>query len=164
MGDLLVGNTDLVIADMPVTPQRAEVVDFSIPFIQTGVSIFYASTTRQEIPFHNLDELVNQNEVNYGVIKGLRTHSFIHENAHNNDTFKKMITYWEEHPEYITSTSMEGINKVVNEDRKYAFLTEAATFPMWQSKYPSLMLIGDTIDLRVYAIGLSISAYLTIFA
>jgi len=153
IGDIVDGTIDFAIADLAVTDQRKEVVDFSTPFMNSGVGIIYASTTRQALPFNNLDELVNQSEVKYGAIIGGSTVAYIYEMSKTNEKFKKMVDFWEAHPEYLMSSNYEGVEKVVNEEGKFAFLTEVHAFGVLHEKYPSIMKVGDIIVPREFAVA-----------
>lgn len=156
IGKIKNNDFDLIITDMTITPQRAEAVDFTIPFMKTGAGILYApsSSTSQEIPFQNIDELVNQDQVKYGVIVNSTTHDFIRDHANTNDTFKKMIDYWEKNPDYLVESMRIGIYRIRNEEENYAFMTDVVTLPMLKEEYPTIMQIGDIFKSTDYVIVL----------
>ena len=39
IGDLLVGRADMVMTSLKITHERSQVVDFSVPFMETGIAI-----------------------------------------------------------------------------------------------------------------------------
>lgn len=48
IGRLMRGEADIAIADLTITRSRQEVVDFSVPFITTGVGILFTKPTKAE--------------------------------------------------------------------------------------------------------------------
>jgi len=154
IGDILDGTIDFAIADLTVNEERKQVVDFTTPFMHTGVGIIYASKTRQALPFHNLDELVHQSEAKYGAVAGGSTVAYILEMSKNNETFKRMIDFWQENPEYLMTSNREGVEKVANEERKYAFLMELPSFGVLKEEFPAIIKVGDIIIPREFAVAM----------
>ena len=42
MKSILDGDADMAISALQITPDRADVIDFSVPFLETGISILVA--------------------------------------------------------------------------------------------------------------------------
>ena len=42
MKSILDGDADMAVSALQITPDRADVIDFSIPFLETGISILVA--------------------------------------------------------------------------------------------------------------------------
>lgn len=151
MGMLVEGDADMIIADLTETAKRREAADFTSPYLTTGIGIMYHQVTRQELPFHNLEELVAQNDVQYGVLRHGSTYDYIRRG--NNETFVKMSQYFDSHPEVLVSNVLEGVKKVMNSNGKYAYLGEAVAYHVLKKqKYPDLILVGDTFFPRQFGI------------
>lgn len=45
VGELMRGEADIAIVDLTITKKREEAVDFTLPFMTTGVSILYTKPT-----------------------------------------------------------------------------------------------------------------------
>ena len=50
IGDLLAQKADLVLADLTITHEREQVMDFTMPFMDLGVTILYRKPPPQETP------------------------------------------------------------------------------------------------------------------
>lgn len=48
IGEIINGDADMAIADLTITPLREEVVDFTYPFMATGITILYKRPTTKE--------------------------------------------------------------------------------------------------------------------
>ena len=43
VGEVMTGAADLALADLTITAARERVVDFTVPFLQTGITVIYAA-------------------------------------------------------------------------------------------------------------------------
>lgn len=152
IGDLLENKIDLIITRVVEIFQETDVVDVSVPFLTTGSSIVYAFPIKQAILFHNLESLVDQSRVNYGVVYGSYTYNFLRAHAETNSTIKKMRDYFAEHGKNIFLSNEEGFKKVSDKQGYFALFTEAATFPMWKENYPKIAQFGGIFNPAEYAI------------
>uniref|UniRef100_A0A336LNS6 CSON009149 protein n=1 Tax=Culicoides sonorensis TaxID=179676 RepID=A0A336LNS6_CULSO len=151
MGYLLDGQGDMIIADLTDTIKRREVADVTTPFLSTGLGIMYHQVTRQALPFSNLDELADQTEVNYGTVNHGSTYEFIKRGK--NETFVKMANYFEQHPEFLVNSVLEGVEKVMTSNGKFAFIGEGvAYYVLKKQRYPELILVGETFFPRHFGI------------
>lgn len=151
MGTLVSGGSDMIVADLTETVKRRESVDFTSPFLTTGIGIMYHQVTRQALPFNNIDELADQTEVKYGVVSGGSTYEFIRKGR--NETFVKMSQFFSNHPEVLVKSISEGVEKVMESEGKFAFIGEAVAYHVLKKqRYPGLMLIGDTFFPRQFGI------------
>ncbi|MEW6121398.1 MAG: ABC transporter substrate-binding protein [Pseudomonadota bacterium] len=56
------GKVDLIVADLTITPERAQVVDFSIPYFETGLELL--------VPASSSDALSSFSNARIGAVKG----------------------------------------------------------------------------------------------
>lgn len=148
IGYLEAGNADVAIADLTVTEERAQIVDFTTPIVRTGVAILYGSLERS-LPFRNFEELVNSN-IPYGVVRNGATHYYI---SHSSDpVMQKAAKYFEEHPESLVDSNSEGVKKA--QETRFAFVGEAHQFPAAIKEFANLRQVGDFIFPREFAIAL----------
>lgn len=151
MGTLVSGESDMIVADLTETLKRREYTDFTSPFLTTGIGIMYHQTMRQALPFNDMDELVDQTEVKYGVVRHGSTHEFI--NKGRNESFVKMSEFFKNHPEVLVNSIIEGVEKVMESNGKFAFIGEAVAFHVLKKqKFPGLILVGDTFFPRQFGI------------
>ena len=43
VGEVMTGAADLALADLTITAARERVVDFTVPFLQTGITVLYCT-------------------------------------------------------------------------------------------------------------------------
>ena len=43
VGEVMTGAADLALADLTITAARERVVDFTVPFLQTGITVIHAA-------------------------------------------------------------------------------------------------------------------------
>ena len=68
IGDILAGKADMAAIDMSVTSIRESVIDFTVPFMHSGISILYKRPWwRFGVPFNSIEELTRQNKIKFGV-------------------------------------------------------------------------------------------------
>lgn len=152
MGTLVNGDADMIVADLTETLKRRETVDFTSPFLTTGIGIMYHQLTRQALPFHNLEELADQTEVKYGVVSHGSTHEFIKKGR--NETFVKMSQFFDDHPDCLMPNIISGVQKVMDSNGKFAFIGEGVAYHVLKKqKFPELILVGDTFFPRQFGIA-----------
>jgi ABC-type amino acid transport substrate-binding protein len=150
IGSVIDGTVDFVITDMIESPKRQKILDFSTPFLHSGVGVVVALGARQAPAFSNFDGLVNHANVPYGALAEGSALKQIYEST--DPLIKKAAEYLKAHPENLMSTYQEGIQKVVAEHGKYAFIMDAHWVNNIRKKYPEITLIGDVIIPRNYGI------------
>lgn len=68
-----------------------------------------------------------------------------------------MYEFMRDHPEYMTSTNAEGVDRVENEN--YAFLMESTTIEYITERRCSLTQVGSLLDEKGYGIAMRKSKY-----
>ena len=53
----MTGAADLALADLTITAARERVVDFTVPFLQTGITVLHCTHTHCSEEFFNFDGL-----------------------------------------------------------------------------------------------------------
>ena len=53
----MTGAADLALADLTITAARERVVDFTVPFLQTGITVLHCTHTHCSVEFFNFDGL-----------------------------------------------------------------------------------------------------------
>lgn len=152
IGDVISGKLDFAIADLTVTEERKQAVDFSTTFLHTGIAIVITQTTREALPFNNVHEMVDNPQIEYGAVTKGATVRYIKEHSNTCSVFRKMSEYWEQHPDNLVSYVHEGLLKTKDQPRHYAFLMEAFALELWKNEYPNIIQVGDVIIPREFAV------------
>jgi len=139
---------DIAMADLTVTPQREEVVDFTTPFMTTGITILYKKTTDGSVPFKNVEELLSHGEIKIGVPANGTTMLFFKDtnDAKYGKVWKKIND-----DNGITANIDDGIAKV--KQGNFAFIMEGAPADYAVSKNCDLVTVGGLLNSREYAVA-----------
>ncbi|XP_073815886.1 glutamate ionotropic receptor kainate isoform X2 [Musca autumnalis] len=102
-------------------------------------------------PIENVEDLAaNKGGVNYGAKLGGSTATFFKDAKF--PTYQKMSEFMTAHPEYMTSTNAEGVERVEKEN--YAFLMESTTIEYITERRCSLTQVGSLLDEKGYGIAM----------
>ncbi|RWS21524.1 glutamate receptor ionotropic, partial [Leptotrombidium deliense] len=175
VGELLNNETDLVVADFTVTEERMKVIDFSYPFMSTGIGIlakrapYFLSPGDVEIddriaeggevyrpmvfyPVASANDLPNQDIVEYGAVRGGSTQAFFKNSQ--NAVYKKIGEHLQKNNENLPASAGEGFQRVINESGKYVFFMEEASIDYYMGSTCAVTQMGNLINHRSYAIGM----------
>lgn len=72
--------------------------------------------------------------------------------------YKKMNAYLNDHPEYLTDSNQEGVDRVKNNEN-YAFLMETTSIEYHTVRECNLKKIGGALDEKGYGIAMRKSEY-----
>ena len=119
---------------MYVTRHRAEVVDFTDPFMNIHATILIKRPrTGKPTPIHTVEQLVDQHTIRYGTVRtGIIVRSFRTSNTSiSRLTWEKIKAF---RPTTFTQTNEEGIHKVRTSNGRYAFiLPDTIGSYMWRN-------------------------------
>lgn len=102
-------------------------------------------------PINNAEDLANANgAIKYGAKRGGSTFNFFKDAEYG--TYKKMYDYMSQHPELMTSTNTEGLNRVKNEN--YAYLMESTSIEYIVERECDVTQIGGLLDDKGYGIAM----------
>ena len=55
IGSVVSGAADLALGDITITSGREQAVDFSVPFLQTGITILYSANSWKSKTINNIE-------------------------------------------------------------------------------------------------------------
>lgn len=149
IGSVMRGDADLAVGDITITAEREKAVDFSLPFMQTGITILYTQPSWKLQTITSIEDLVNQDRINFGCVRGGATERFF-KNSPNpvyNKVWEKMTSSG-----IMTNGNAEGIERVMESAGDYAYLIESTSADWAISQYCDLVKIGEDINVRNYGI------------
>lgn len=112
-------DADFAIGDLTVLTTRDRFVDFSIPFLEYGLSALVRKDQIAGSSIRNFKDLSEQTSLAYGVKKiGANLPLF-----HNSPVVARMYSYMDTHPSVFVDGEREGVEKVKRE--RYAFIGES---------------------------------------
>jgi len=97
-------------------------------------------------------DLANQNSIHYGAVQGGSTASFFRD-AHD-DVYQRIWYFMSENDNMFVQTYNEGIEKVEEEDGKYALFAESTVVDYIVNRRCKLKQVGGLLDSKSYGIGL----------
>jgi len=108
VGSVISGAADMSLADMTITSMREKAVDFTIPYIQTGIQILYQpSMLKMMNAFSSVEDLVNQTSIKFGCVRGGATEKFF--KTSNNPVYQKVWETMSEIDEMTDSNQEVGL-------------------------------------------------------
>jgi len=151
IGDLLMGRADIALADLTMTMVRREAVDFSVPFMNTGVSILYSKAGQQAYGIHSVEDLLRNPDIKFGWVKGGSTHYFL-----ASSTLPTIRRIWRagNTNEDLMSNNKAGMEKVLRDNGKFAFLMEKKSIEYYAQNNCQFIHIGGLLNERNYAIAM----------
>ena len=100
------GAVDIGVADMTITSGREKAVDFSIPYMQTGIQILY-KPYRMMNTFSSIEDLVNQTSIKFGCVKGGSTERFFKNS--NNPVYRRVWEIMKENFQQKMSVNLKEV-------------------------------------------------------
>jgi len=150
IGSVASAAVDIGLADMTITSGREKAVDFSIPYMQTGIQILYKPYRRMNT-FSSIEDLVNQTDIKFGCVKGGSTEKFFKNS--NNPVYRKAWEIMKENFQQEMSVNVEeGIEMVLDNPGGYAFLLEAQNAQHAVNKNCGLKIVGPRINTRHFGL------------
>ncbi len=139
---------DLAFSDLTITDKRQEVVDFTRPFMNLGISIIYKKSG--ELPFKNVEELFKLNgEIPYGAVSGGSTFQFFKESE--NPIYQGIYKWLSENPKYLANTYNDALKHI--SEGKYAFFMESPIIDYITGKDCDLVRVGGLLNEKGYGIA-----------
>ncbi|XP_011170993.1 glutamate receptor ionotropic, kainate 2 [Solenopsis invicta] len=113
----------------------------------------FLTVSKMEAPIKNVEDLAKQTKIKYGALEGGATATFFKDS--NYSTYKRMYaTMTDIKPSVFTKSNEEGIDRVINGKRQYAFLMESTTIEYEMERKCEIMKIGGLIDNKGYGIAM----------
>lgn len=131
---------------------------FALLLSQTYIAKLASVLTSAKIEgsIRNLHDLVDQNKVQFGTVKGGSTSTFFSESNESDYriAWNKMIAM---KPEAFTSSNKEGVDRVKRSKGRYAFLMETTNLQYYVQRNCELTQIGEPFGEKHYGIAVPLS-------
>ena len=141
---------DFAIADLTVTDERKQFVDFTEPFFQTGIAILIHKDNAINIT--SFRALAAHTDIKYGVLRNSATYNLFGQSNHS--TISQIFTTMMENPEVFVESLKEGMDRV--NSTRFALIVEQSIAEYIAGKNCQLTYVVDP-DIRLprqYAIAL----------
>jgi len=145
------GAADIALADMTITPKREEAVDFSHPFLYTGLGVlgFKGAAPR------SLQQLADDDSVKVGAFCCGSTAAGLRNSI--DPLFQKIWAKMQEDPENVmTYSNKDGVDKVLANRGGYAFIMESIDYVVARNCH--LTQVGKTFWPRGYGLALPLGS------
>lgn len=113
----------------------------------------FLTIERMEIPINSADDLIKQSEIQFGIIANGSTEEFFKNS--NVTVYSKMWNIMKDaQPSVFVKTTEEGVNRVRQSKRKYAFLLDSSFNDYHNQRKPcNTMKVGRDLDVKGYGIA-----------
>lgn len=102
-------------------------------------------------PINNVEDLANANgAIPYGAKRGGSTFGFFKESE--NPIYQKMYEWMDAHPEYMTSSNDEGLQRAIA--GRYAYLMESSSIEYIIERNCEVTQVGGELDAKGYGIAM----------
>ena len=127
-------------ADLTVTEERRQFVDFTEPFTLTEIAAIIHKNYSQEV--QTFSDLYYQTDVTYGMIVGGSTNAYFQESK--NPIIRKMYAFIQQNPGVLVRSTEEGIRRA--NYTNYAFIGESSSLEFAANVNCDLIVINDTLN------------------
>merc|ERR1712242_65116 len=151
IGDLINERADIALADLTINKDRMDAVDFSVPFMNTGVSILYTKSGQIANGIYSVEDMLrNSSNIKFGWVKGGSTHQFL-----STSTVPTMRQIWRRHAHATLNSNKDGMERVMRDNGTFAFLMEQKSLEYYTQNNCGLVQIGGLLNERNYAIAMA---------
>ncbi|ESO85202.1 hypothetical protein LOTGIDRAFT_85129, partial [Lottia gigantea] len=140
IGDVIRGGADVAVGPLQITLEREKVVDFSKPVITSGTQLL---VKRPELPYSDIKDLMNQDEVYVGVVRDTFQEKSV-ERMQSLSGFG-LWDYVKRKNSFLDSYE-EGITQVKNSDGKYALVVDQTDGAFITGKHCDVALFGELFN------------------
>ena len=160
VGELVQENADMTMSYLTITPEREEVIDFTVPFYTTGLQALIKKSDAGNMT--SLEDLANQDAIVVGAPKFGSTPEYLR--TSNESSHRKL---WEKMdkscPSSLMLSTSDGLEKV--KAGGFAYITDSLTLEHEVNNSCDLQTLGDVFAERSFGIGLPKgSPYTAIFS
>jgi len=126
-------------------------------FVMVMVSAYTAnlagwlSAKTIESPIESADDLAQQNTIRYGAVHGGSTSAFFKDSKIS--TYARIWDKMNDNKNVFTRSTKEGVERVLQDDGKYAFFAESTTVEYLVERRCDLKQVGGLLDYKSYGIG-----------
>ena len=167
VGEVMTGKADMALADLTITSKREKVVDFTVPYMQTGITILFSQPSWGLRTFKSIEDLIKQ-DISFSCVEGGATERFFKNSkipeykqawilmnkfglmTKNNDEVYMIAVQLFQQQKNICC---QGIERVLENPGEFAFLLESKSADYAMARHCGLSTVGGNINMRSYGIA-----------
>lgn len=149
IGEVVNGRADIATGDLTITKDRSEVVDFTVPTMNLGVSILFKKPEGKPTPLDLLHF-----DIEFGCPGRGSTRQFF--NRSEIAAYKRLSMRMEENQSNFVRSGKEGVDKV--KAGNFALLMESPTIEYNVQKDKELMQVGGLLNSKNYAMAVPLGS------
>lgn len=118
----------------------------------------FLSKERMTIQIRDFDDLISQNKIKFGTLMNGTTYDFfrLSNYSKHKEAWKKMVYF---QPSVFVDSNSEGVRRVLNKNKDYAFFMESSSLEYEINKDCDLIEVGDWLDSKGYGIAMPLGKY-----
>jgi len=150
IAEVMNGTADIALADMTITAKREEAVDFTHPFLYTGLGVLgYKGAASR-----SLQQLADDDSVKVGAFCCGSTAAGLRNSI--DPLFQRIWAKMQEDPENVmTNSNDEGVDKVLANRGGYAYIMESGSLDYQVARNCRLTQVGKMFWPRGYGLALA---------
>jgi len=149
VGEVVRGEADMAVADMTVTSVREMVIDFTHPYMYSGLSVLYSRQGDRRL--RSLEDVLSLDSIKVGTFQGGSTMNYF---KHSTVPTYQRIWAKLQRDGAMTQSNQEGVDRVLEEDGGYAYIMEAPSMEYAIARNCDLIQVGKVFSPRSYALAL----------
>ncbi|XP_017048955.1 glutamate receptor ionotropic, kainate 1 isoform X2 [Drosophila ficusphila] len=159
LGSILNQGCDLLPRGWPMRLLTASWWIFALLISQTYIAKLasFITSSKMENSINSLHDLVDQNKVQFGTVRGGATSVYFSESndTENRMAWNKMLSF---KPDAFTKSNEEGVERVKHSKGRYAFLMETTNLQYYVERNKDLTQIGESFGEKHYGIAVPLNA------
>jgi len=140
IGEVVRGEADMAVADMTVTSVREMAIDFTHPYMYSGLSVLYHRQGDRRL--QSLWDLPNL-LIEVGTYEGGSTMNYFKNSE--NDVYQRIWNNMQREGA-MTQSNQEGVDRVLEEKGGYAYIMEAPSIEYWIERHCDLIQVGKVFS------------------
>merc|ERR1719348_430260 len=157
VGAVVEGAADIAIADITITSRREQAVDFTYPFMDSGIGLLYKKNKGFSPPPSAIEDFAARTDLHVGVTQGGSTYNYL---KHSDfEVYQKLFERLSgPDSKFLTKNNTEGISAVKKENGGLGFFMETPGLHYALQNNCGLVQIGKELNKKGYGIVLPLGS------
>jgi len=152
IGEVIEGAADMAVMDITVTAEREKAVDFTYPFMFSGIGLVYKKSLGHPA-ISSIEDLANNQDIHVGVYYGGSTYKFL-KNSKDLEIQKLFDRLSGPSSKFLLKSNLDGVSAVTKMNGGLAFFMETPALKYALQNNCGLVQVGEELNQKGYGIVL----------